>query len=287
MEKNVDFNNLNGIWYQIYSNDNFNCNKISMLTKLPISELIKLRQDEEVEDSGSGEGYPLQGLMESFDNQPEDAGDEDNNKLMGLIGLILQSLGLGGGASAGFFGSGTYGIGNYISWALTFLAYVANFWGWWKYIDSTLVPREDTTFRSWRVNMLAGLLISIIAVWNLVSVIIWWSTYTTALATAGGSLLLALVVGVSWAYALACGPLRARCAPGLPAYPRSHAICFHLGVVVVLLSVIGTGVFMLFKIGTPNMVPVKVIAKNPYLLTQPNWDIVYGLHGLAAAAMAG
>jgi putative membrane protein len=50
-------------------------------------------------------------------------------------------------------------------------------------------------------------------------------------------LLLALIVGVSWAYALACGPLRARCAPGLSAYPLSHGICFHLGVVVAYLAV--------------------------------------------------
>ena len=50
-------------------------------------------------------------------------------------------------------------------------------------------------------------------------------------------LLLLLIVGVSWAYALACGPLRARCAPGLPAYPRNYAICFHLGVVVAYIAV--------------------------------------------------
>ena len=27
--------------------------------------------------------------------------------------------------------------------------------------------------------------------------------------------------------------------------------------------------------------------KNPYLLAQPNWDIVYAVHGLAAAALVG
>jgi len=50
-------------------------------------------------------------------------------------------------------------------------------------------------------------------------------------------LLLLLIVGVSWAYALACGPLRARCAPGLQAYPRNYAICFHLGVLVAYIAV--------------------------------------------------
>jgi len=50
-------------------------------------------------------------------------------------------------------------------------------------------------------------------------------------------LLLLLIVGVSWAYALACGPLRARYAPGLQAYPRNYAICFHLGVVVAYIAV--------------------------------------------------
>ncbi len=50
-------------------------------------------------------------------------------------------------------------------------------------------------------------------------------------------LLLALVVGVSWAYALATGPFRARCAPGLDRYPRAHALCFHLGVAVAYLAV--------------------------------------------------
>ncbi|MEY3491230.1 MAG: hypothetical protein RL309_358 [Verrucomicrobiota bacterium] len=50
-------------------------------------------------------------------------------------------------------------------------------------------------------------------------------------------LLLLLIVGVSWAYALACGPLRTRYAPGLQAYPRNYAICFHLGVVVAYIAV--------------------------------------------------
>lgn len=50
-------------------------------------------------------------------------------------------------------------------------------------------------------------------------------------------LLLLLVVGVSWAYALAIGPFRRACAPGLVAYPASFAARFFLGVAVAYVAV--------------------------------------------------
>lgn len=50
-------------------------------------------------------------------------------------------------------------------------------------------------------------------------------------------LLLLLVVGVSWAYALAIGPFRAACAPGLTAYPTGYALRFFLGVLAAYVAV--------------------------------------------------
>jgi putative membrane protein len=50
-------------------------------------------------------------------------------------------------------------------------------------------------------------------------------------------LLLLLVVGASWAHALACGPYRARFLPGRRDYPVGHAVRFHLGVLVAYVAV--------------------------------------------------
>ncbi|NBN94447.1 MAG: cytochrome c oxidase assembly protein [Verrucomicrobia bacterium] len=50
-------------------------------------------------------------------------------------------------------------------------------------------------------------------------------------------LLLLLVIGASWAHALACGPYRARCLPGRTEYPTWHAVRFHLGVLVAYVAV--------------------------------------------------
>ena len=50
-------------------------------------------------------------------------------------------------------------------------------------------------------------------------------------------LLLLLVVGASWAYALACGPFRQRFLPGRKSYPVGYAVRFHLGVLVGYLAV--------------------------------------------------
>ncbi|MFO1184985.1 MAG: cytochrome b/b6 domain-containing protein [Bauldia sp.] len=87
---------------------------------------------------------------------------------------------------------------------------------------------------------------------------------------------------------------------GVPRKPgKYHGLqkIYHLGVAVVLLSVIGSGVLMLFKIGTPKTVSNfaenvlgytgTIVKKDPYMFAQGNWDLIYGLHGLAAAAMAG
>jgi len=62
---------------------------------------------------------------------------------------------------------------------------------------------------------------------------------------------------------------------------------YHLGAAAVLLVVLGTGGLLLFKIGTPSSIPMTLIPKNPYFLADPTWDIVYALHGLAAAAVVG
>jgi putative membrane protein len=50
-------------------------------------------------------------------------------------------------------------------------------------------------------------------------------------------LLLLLVVGASWAHALACGPFRSRCLPGRAEYPTWYAVRFHLGVLVAYVAV--------------------------------------------------
>ncbi len=80
---------------------------------------------------------------------------------------------------------------------------------------------------------------------------------------------------------------RGGAAPRKPGKYNGLQKLYHLGAALVLLTILGTGTLMLFKIGTPSSIPVTVIAKNPYLFAQPSWDIIYGVHGLAAAAMVG
>lgn len=50
-------------------------------------------------------------------------------------------------------------------------------------------------------------------------------------------LLLLILLGASWFYALATGPLRARFAPPGTPYPRGQAVCFYLGMVLNYLAV--------------------------------------------------
>jgi cytochrome b subunit of formate dehydrogenase len=60
---------------------------------------------------------------------------------------------------------------------------------------------------------------------------------------------------------------------------------FHLGAATLILAILATGIVMLFKLGTPSDIPVQIVPKNPYILEQPTWDVIYALHGLASAAL--
>lgn len=61
-------------------------------------------------------------------------------------------------------------------------------------------------------------------------------------------------------------------------YPFDHRM-FHHGIVVVGLGVIATGLLMMVRIDTP------LFARNPYMLSDATWGVVYVVHGLCGVAL--
>lgn len=61
-------------------------------------------------------------------------------------------------------------------------------------------------------------------------------------------------------------------------YPLDHKL-FHHVVVVASVGVIATGILMMFRIQTP------LWERNPYLLTESNWGLVYVIHGLSSVGL--
>jgi cytochrome b subunit of formate dehydrogenase len=54
---------------------------------------------------------------------------------------------------------------------------------------------------------------------------------------------------------------------------------YHLGIAVLVLSAVTTGLLMLLKIDTPFW------RRNPYWFSADTWGIIYAIHGLAAMAI--
>jgi formate dehydrogenase subunit gamma len=70
--------------------------------------------------------------------------------------------------------------------------------------------------------------------------------------------------------------LGSRKPPALPGKYDAAQKLYHLGVAVVVLGVVGSGLLMLLKIDTP------LWRRNPYLLSAHTWGVIYAIHGLAA-----
>lgn len=74
--------------------------------------------------------------------------------------------------------------------------------------------------------------------------------------------------------------LGARKTPPLPGKYDAAQKLYHLGVAIVVLSVVVSGLLMLLKIDTP------LWRRNPYLLSSNTWGIIYVVHGMAAMTIA-
>jgi cytochrome b subunit of formate dehydrogenase len=67
-----------------------------------------------------------------------------------------------------------------------------------------------------------------------------------------------------------------RVAPPKPGKYDASQKLYHLGVAVVVLSVVCSGLLMLLKIDTP------LWRRNPYLFSADTWGVIYVIHGMAA-----
>jgi formate dehydrogenase subunit gamma len=67
--------------------------------------------------------------------------------------------------------------------------------------------------------------------------------------------------------------------PALPGKYDPAQKLYHLGVIVLVLSVVGSGLLMLTKIDTPFW------QRNPYWLSADSWGVIYAIHGMAAMAI--
>jgi cytochrome b subunit of formate dehydrogenase len=67
-----------------------------------------------------------------------------------------------------------------------------------------------------------------------------------------------------------------RIAPPKPGKYDASQKLYHLGVAVVVLSVVCSGLLMLLKIDTP------LWRRDPYLFSADTWGVIYVIHGMAA-----
>ena len=63
-------------------------------------------------------------------------------------------------------------------------------------------------------------------------------------------------------------------------YPLGNRL-YHLAVLVAGLSVIATGILMMWRVRT------GIVERNPYILTDSTWGLTYVLHGLAGVGFVG
>lgn len=70
--------------------------------------------------------------------------------------------------------------------------------------------------------------------------------------------------------------LGGRTAPSLPGKYDAAQKLYHLGIAIVVLAIVGTGLLMLLKIDTP------LWHRNPYWFAADTWGVIYVIHGMAA-----
>lgn len=134
-------------------------------------------------------------------------------------------------------------------------------------LGTSLLPVAGFKFPWVTAHWIAGVLLTLLVLFHIARALIWLDRSAMGIGRGDGR---RAVQSVRWMFR------RRRAAPDRPGkYPLPQKL-FHHFLAAVLLTAIGTGIFMLAKIDAPFW------TRDPYLLSAGTWGIVYVLHGLTA-----
>jgi formate dehydrogenase subunit gamma len=135
-------------------------------------------------------------------------------------------------------------------------------------MGTAFLPIVGIKFQWVEIHWISGVLLTALVLFHMVRAVIWqdWRNMWIGLADIrdGWRGLCRLVGGAP---------------PALPGKYDPLQKVYHLGIAVLVLAVIATGLLMLLKIDTPFW------RRNPYWFSNDTWGIIYAVHGYAAMAM--
>jgi len=137
---------------------------------------------------------------------------------------------------------------------------------------TAFVPVLGLQFPWVTLHWIAGLLLLAAVLYHVVHAVVWQDFWSM---TFGGRDLREGVAEIRHV-------MDPKAPPGPPAgkYPADHKLYHHLVVLVTLAAVV-TGLLMMVRIDTP------LWTRNPYLLPDGVWGVLYVVHGLSGVALIG
>jgi formate dehydrogenase subunit gamma len=137
-------------------------------------------------------------------------------------------------------------------------------------LATSFLPIAGIKFDWLMIHWIAGLALTALVLFHIVRALVWQDRGSMWFGRADFK---GAVQGVRWGARLSSEP-----PPPPGKYPLPQKL-FHLGMALVILTALVTGLMMLAKIDTPFW------GRDPYILSAKTWGIVYVLHGLAAMAV--
>ncbi len=133
-------------------------------------------------------------------------------------------------------------------------------------MGTAFLPKFGIKFEWLTAHWISGIVLGVIVVLHIFRAIIWQNFM--AMVPDGKD-----IVG---AWRTLVGAFADTRAPAKPGKYNVAQKFYHLGIAIVILTLMGTGGAMLFKIDTPFW------KRNPYVLTDEQWGLIYTVHGFAA-----
>jgi cytochrome b subunit of formate dehydrogenase len=137
-------------------------------------------------------------------------------------------------------------------------------------MGTAFLPILGIRFQWVEIHWISGVVLAVLVVIHIVRAIVWQDWRSMLIVPAD-----VRDIWRSLTRAVGAGAT----APGRPGKYDALQKLYHLGIAVLVLAVVVSGLLMLLKIDTP------LWRRNPYWFSNDTWGIIYVVHGYAAMAM--